>query len=301
MGARVYYDGYGITELRRWARELLIKGRTRMGGNELLVVCRAENDRQVVAREKALIAKMNMIKPGQLLRFREHPGCVIIVRSHVRNQESVGRLPVRYVRAEYVSLCENCAAGRDPLDVRLANEDATGKYSGAPHRFFLNALEPVPCGRVAIEGQPCGDVAEVIAGNEPRCARHGAPARGLYGQVDTVRERIGAVAADLAFRGITWKLMTRELSNGDAWCSAQREVGTDALAVALVTGATWWRGGNALAQDATWPVTTLFVAHSHQRDGDADTIVQAFRAQGFAARWNGKPTSAVVVHLPVAG
>lgn len=54
--ARKTYQGYGITELRRWARERNVPGRSKMTGDELVAACKAAQHAWVVAQEDEVIA-----------------------------------------------------------------------------------------------------------------------------------------------------------------------------------------------------------------------------------------------------
>lgn len=65
--ARTTFEGYGITELRRIAREADIKGRSKMDGWKLLAAMRAYWRAQVVAQEQAVLSVVD-VKPGTVLR-----------------------------------------------------------------------------------------------------------------------------------------------------------------------------------------------------------------------------------------
>jgi len=101
--ARKLYNRYGITELRTWARDLKIAGRSKMTGDELVAACFAVVRARVVAAERAVLAAV-AVEPGTLLRHKE-TGTVVRVTSW----------PVPYVRdgvnyeslaftAEYVTM-----------------------------------------------------------------------------------------------------------------------------------------------------------------------------------------------------
>lgn len=97
--ARTTYDGRGITELRAWARDLGIKGRSKMDGHQLSAACKAARLAQIVAAENALLASVD-VKVGTILRHVSS-GYVIRVTSDVQVWEQYG---TRYVAAEYVEL-----------------------------------------------------------------------------------------------------------------------------------------------------------------------------------------------------
>jgi hypothetical protein len=96
--ASTTYDGYRITELRRYATEYAIAGRSKMTGDELLVAVRAVWDAKREAAERELLAAVD-VKPGTLLRHKSS-GYVVRVLSEVSVWEPYGAL---VVDAEYVT------------------------------------------------------------------------------------------------------------------------------------------------------------------------------------------------------
>lgn len=129
---RKYYDGYGITELRRYAREMKIVGRSKMDGYELLAACRKGWDARRAEKEQALLTAGPVV-PGTLLKFKSCD-CVIRVTSDVQTLLRYGAL---FVRAEYVSLCDRCQRGR-PTNINYLNKKATGTAGyGEPYKFML--------------------------------------------------------------------------------------------------------------------------------------------------------------------
>lgn len=77
--ARKLYSGYGITELRSWARDLKIAGRTRMAGDKLVAACKAQVRANVVAAERAVLSAV-AVEPGTLLRHKS-TGTIVRVTS----------------------------------------------------------------------------------------------------------------------------------------------------------------------------------------------------------------------------
>ncbi len=84
--ARKLYSGYGITELRNWARDLKIDGRSKMTGDKLVAACKAQVRANVLAAEQAVLSVVS-VEPGTLLR---HKGTGAVMR--------VTSTPVPYVR-----------------------------------------------------------------------------------------------------------------------------------------------------------------------------------------------------------
>lgn len=91
------YGNYRITELRRYATEYRIKGRSKMTGNELLAAVCGYWDAQRAAAEQAVIGAVRI---GALLRHKS-AGYTIRVTSEVSTWEPYGAL---YVTAEYASI-----------------------------------------------------------------------------------------------------------------------------------------------------------------------------------------------------
>lgn len=76
---RKLYDGRGITELRRWARDLGVAGRSTMTGDELSAACVAACRANVVAAEQAVLQVVDVV-PGVLLRHKT-TGTIVRVTS----------------------------------------------------------------------------------------------------------------------------------------------------------------------------------------------------------------------------
>jgi hypothetical protein len=147
---RTDFDGYGITELRRHARELNIPGRSTMTGPELLTAVTGAWDARRVAAEREV---MPAVRPGAFLRYKTHTDCVIKVTSGVRGWTDLVRRPHEttplYVEAEYVSMCSNCDHGKqggpvvtDKWRMDYHNASVTGANGYRPYRFLLWSLEP---------------------------------------------------------------------------------------------------------------------------------------------------------------
>jgi hypothetical protein len=107
--ARTTFEGYGITELRRIAREAGIKGRSKMDGWALLGAMRAYWRAQVVAAELAVMSAVDVV-PGTVLRHKS-TGTTVRVTS----------VPTAYVQdgRNYESLCftaEYIEVGAKELD-----------------------------------------------------------------------------------------------------------------------------------------------------------------------------------------
>lgn len=131
--ARVYYDGRTITELREWARELEIKGRSKMNGHELSDACKAVNLKNLIAKEDALIEKVGGIADGTELQYANG------LRFRVIGDVETNEFGTRFVRGEYTSVGD----GREYHSVHYANDS---QYQSVPggHRHMLAVLQPVP-------------------------------------------------------------------------------------------------------------------------------------------------------------
>lgn len=96
---RKTYGGYGLTELRRYAKEYKVPGRSKMDGWSLLGAVRAVWLAQRAEQERALLDSTE-VKPGTLLRHKSS-GYVIRVLTEVETWQPYGAL---VVDAEYVEL-----------------------------------------------------------------------------------------------------------------------------------------------------------------------------------------------------
>ncbi len=136
------YDGYRITELRRYATEYKIAGRSKMTGDELLVAVRAIWTAKREAGERQLLASTE-VKAGTLLRHRA-TGTIIRVLGDVYVWQPYGSL---CVDAEYVDLTEH--NGREYVSrgahlTELANEaDRRRREAGNAPRHPLYQYEAI--------------------------------------------------------------------------------------------------------------------------------------------------------------
>lgn len=201
--SRTDFDGYGITELRRHAREMRIPGRTAMSGPELLTAVTSAWDSRRVAAEQAI---MPAVRPGAFLRFKSHPDCVIKVTSHVLAWTDLARQPNEttplYVEAVHVSMCSNCDRGTrggqavtEQSRLDFHNAAATGANGSRAFRFMLWSLEPASAKQTA-------DALEREVRPEPRIGdpvvRVGE-STGPVGVVTDTSEKFAAVSfADMA-------------------------------------------------------------------------------------------------------
>ncbi len=152
--ARITFEGYGITELRRIAREAGIKGRSTMDGHALLAAMRAYWRAQVVAAEQAVL-NVTEVKPGTVLRDKS-TGTLVRVTSEPtpyvqdgRNYESL------CFEAEYIEVGEaelngawagrgiEQAAHRNEQDARTREHNARGGYGNLGLRHMLYQYEAV--------------------------------------------------------------------------------------------------------------------------------------------------------------
>jgi hypothetical protein len=138
------FGAYGITELRRYASEYKIVGRSKMDGWELLAECRNVWHARRDAKQNAVILA-GPVEIGTKLRFVDHPGCVIVATSELLSLD--GSL---YVHGEYVSRCRNCEPYRRSVD--MINRSARGEGGNAPYLFFLYLLEHVPAEPAGTDG-----------------------------------------------------------------------------------------------------------------------------------------------------
>lgn len=123
--ARKMYDGYSLTTLREWARDLKVAGRSKMGGYELLTACKAANFAQVQAAEEAVLPA---VKIGALLRHKS-TGDIIRVIGDVFIWEPYGS---RCVPAVYVE-CDGWGDVRRAERAAYDNECDTRRTDGGPH------------------------------------------------------------------------------------------------------------------------------------------------------------------------
>jgi hypothetical protein len=164
MGRRTDIEAYTVKELKSYATEYGIKGRSKMSPAELLVAVRKIwNDERIALEGKVLAA--GPVGPGTVLMFTDHPGCVIRASSEVIAHPLYGSL---YVLGEYVSLCDNCAPFRNGSEVEYMNqhargEDWNGNPMGDPYRFFLYTLSRVPQGDMTVKTIARMSVAERMA------------------------------------------------------------------------------------------------------------------------------------------
>jgi hypothetical protein len=138
MAARKLFEGYGITELRTYAKEYKLPGRSKMTGVELLAAVRAVWEAERIAKEQAVL-NAGPVAPGTVLRFRSAPGTTIRVTSDVLVDEIYGSL---YVRAEYVTADE-----KEHTSVAYLNQKAPG------FKFYLFTLEAMPKGMTLEQAQ----------------------------------------------------------------------------------------------------------------------------------------------------
>lgn len=96
--ARKLYDGYGLTEMRRYAREYKIPGRSRMTGDELLAALHAYWDARRIEQEQAVIASAT---GDALLRHKSSGYIVRMIGAAYASQRHGGALAFH---AEYVEL-----------------------------------------------------------------------------------------------------------------------------------------------------------------------------------------------------
>jgi hypothetical protein len=158
------YEGYRITELRRYASEYKIPGRSKMNGRQLLDACReiwhGERDR----KQNAVILA-GPVGIGTKLRFVSHPGCVIVATSELLSLH--GSL---YVHGEYVSECQMHNPGGN-RSVDLVNRQARGDSGhNPPWKFYLHSMEHVPAEvtgeRIEVGADGCGcPISEEVTAN----------------------------------------------------------------------------------------------------------------------------------------
>ncbi len=147
--ARKLYSGYGITELRTWARDLNIAGRSKMTGDKLVTACKAQVRANVVAAEQAILSVVS-VEPGTLLR---HKSTSAVVR--------VTSTPAPYVRdgVNYESLAftaEYVEMGiRQPgmhRDAEFQNRmDELSAASGYVLQHMLYQYEAIPAVSIDVQ------------------------------------------------------------------------------------------------------------------------------------------------------
>jgi hypothetical protein len=96
--ARITYSGYGITELRSYAKQYKIRGRSKMDGYQLYQAVADHWDAERQANEAAILPA---VKIGAVLRHKSS-GYTIRITSEV--QVWSGVRDALFVTAEYVEL-----------------------------------------------------------------------------------------------------------------------------------------------------------------------------------------------------
>jgi hypothetical protein len=219
---RQTFDGYGLTELRRHARELNVPGRSKMAGPELLAaVRRTWEDRRILAEQAVLPA----VRVGAILRFKTHTDCAIRVTSMIKKDSGTYRPGSRdplYVEAIYVSMCSNCDAiarrtGK-PMTEQWRLDYHNNRGQSAPYRFMLWSLEPASAEQAAAaleresrrdSSAPVGSAPEAVTlARHDQVQRRGEDtADRPVGVVrDTRHDDDGALWAYVSFAGLapTW-------------------------------------------------------------------------------------------------
>lgn len=138
--ASKFYGGYRITEMRAWAREYKIAGRSKMTGDELLVALRGYWDARRQAAEQAVI---EFATPGAVLRNKDTGDLVRVVEMPYTDPALGGA--VRF-KAEYIEIVNphdlpGAWAGRGADRARYYNEsnaraDEAGFLSHSVHALW---------------------------------------------------------------------------------------------------------------------------------------------------------------------
>lgn len=105
--ARIYFDGYGLTELRRHARDEQIKGRSKMTGWELLTALRSRWTARRIAAEYAVL---DAVVPGALLRHKS-TGTILEVLGSPRPSDNPHHDGALVFEARYVEVSGNELSG----------------------------------------------------------------------------------------------------------------------------------------------------------------------------------------------
>lgn len=172
VAARKLYDGYGLTELRAYASEYKIPGRTRMTGEELVVAVRQVWVDNRKAKEATFLTG-GVVVAG-VTKLAMDCGCVIRATSSIMADTRFDDRPL-FVRAEMVSFCAPCKISH-PAGVDYYNERAsdyrwmlyqlrhlpTEDQAPAPAAELCNAPNPYPingrCNKLAGHDAPDNDV-----------------------------------------------------------------------------------------------------------------------------------------------
>ena len=152
--ARKTYGGYGITELRRLAREAGIKGRSTMGGWSLLGAVRAYWRAQVVAQEQAVLTVVE-VKPGTVLRHKATGTTVRVTSAPVPYEQDGVNYESLCFTAEYIEVGEKELSGnwagrgieraqfQNEQDARTREWNTHGGYGDMGLRHMLYQYEAV--------------------------------------------------------------------------------------------------------------------------------------------------------------
>lgn len=152
MSRRTDIGTYTVAELRQYARELNIPGRSKMTGPELLLACRKGWSDAAAAKEDAVL-RTGEVVPGALVTMK----CGDVIRAATTVQVEVHqdkglRTERLYFLGEYVSLCDICK--RSTVSLKALNDRAMGRTDfGAPyrHRLFQAVSIEMPADAVTPE------------------------------------------------------------------------------------------------------------------------------------------------------
>lgn len=139
---RQKFGGYGITEMRRYAREYGIKGRSTMDGHQLLAALRTYWHDTRVTAEQAVIAAAT---PGAILRHKS-AGYTVRVMSAPEASQLPAHDGAMIFRAEYVTHPGHWANDHDgTAHARYLNEEQARRVENgsAPDRHMLWQYEAV--------------------------------------------------------------------------------------------------------------------------------------------------------------
>lgn len=140
--ARTLFDGFGITELRTYAREYGIAGRSKMTGVELLAAVRAYWTERRLEQELAVINAVDL-KPGTLLRHKSTGAVMRMTTGLFEYLGSDGQgFGAWCFEADYVTAGTVQPGERDDVEY-LNQRDRASRESGRPVRHMLYQHEAI--------------------------------------------------------------------------------------------------------------------------------------------------------------
>lgn len=175
---RKLYGGYGLTEMRRYAAEYKIPGRSKMDGYRLLEELHNYWDARRQEKELAVLEAGTIVPGTQMLM---ECGCRIQATTPVLEDDRLDyadRPKPLFIRATMLAFCVECSK-HHPAGVNWYNQQAR-EY---PYRFMLYQLHHLPATeqvglphafKASYSGMVCDQMVELADGTGDACGRPAA-------------------------------------------------------------------------------------------------------------------------------